>query len=396
MIKPPVPRDEKNRLKELESYSILDTLPEQDFDNITTIASQICGTNISLISLIDNDRQWFKSRKGLDAEETPREYAFCAHAINDPSNVLIVNDSRLDERFMGNPLVDDDPHVIFYAGVPLITSSGQALGTLCVIDNSPKQLSEDQVKALKALSNHTMNLLEQRKMKEELKIIVDKLAQRNEELEQFATVSAHDLKSPLNNISIISRGILNSQGQLNAEIENSVELIYNSSKTLKNLIDGLLEHSRSDKVLSESKVCVSIHSLKKKMNELFSDSEINWQTDLNEIHVNETALEKILINLISNAVKYNDKDTPVIMIDISKNEKYYQFSVTDNGPGINPEDSEKIFELYEVTHNKDKYGQAGTGIGLATVRKMVRSLGGKIQLDLDFTNGAKFIFNIEH
>ena len=141
MIPPSIPDNEKERLRELASYSIMDTLSEEEYDNLTAIASTICNTSISLVSLIDDTRQWFKSHHGLDATETPKEYAFCGHAINDPQNVLIVNDSREDERFFDNPLVEGDPYVIFYAGVPLVSQAGLPLGTLCVIDNEPKTLS---------------------------------------------------------------------------------------------------------------------------------------------------------------------------------------------------------------------------------------------------------------
>ena len=160
MKKPEIPIDELNRISELNSYAILDTLPEEDYDNLTWLAAQICGTPISLISLIDPTRQWFKSHHGLDATETPRDLAFCAHAINKPDDVLIVPDSREDVRFSNNPLVTGDPHVIFYAGVPLNTSNGHPLGTLCVIDNQPNSLSVNQIESLKALSQQVVRLME--------------------------------------------------------------------------------------------------------------------------------------------------------------------------------------------------------------------------------------------
>ena len=150
---------EKERLAELKSYSILDTLPEEDYDNLTAIAAEICNTEISLISLLDDKRQWFKSHHNLDVSETPKEYAFCAHAINDPKNVFIVQDARNDERFYDNPLVTGEPHVIFYAGVPLLSPKGLPLGTLCVIDHKPKLLSNSQINSLQALSKQVMNIL---------------------------------------------------------------------------------------------------------------------------------------------------------------------------------------------------------------------------------------------
>ena len=142
--------DEAARLTALRSYRILDTDAEQSFDDLTLLASQICNAPIAAISLIDDHRQWFKSRVGLEMTEVPREIAFCTHAIGQES-MLVVPDARADERFRDNPLVTGEPHVRFYAGAPLVTPDGHALGTLCVVDRVPRTLSAGERQALNVL-----------------------------------------------------------------------------------------------------------------------------------------------------------------------------------------------------------------------------------------------------
>jgi GAF domain-containing protein len=162
-VSAPIPPNETDRLAELESFRILDTPAEPVFDDITFLASHIYETPIALMSLVDRDRQWFKSSLGLSVPETHRDLAFCAHAIWDPTEVMVVEDAAYDPRFSNNPLVVADPSIRFYAGAPLRTSSGNALGTLCVIDRVPRQITEGEDQALRALARLVTNELEMRR-----------------------------------------------------------------------------------------------------------------------------------------------------------------------------------------------------------------------------------------
>jgi len=162
------PNDEAFRLQTLKTFDVLDTTAERVFDDLTRLASTIAGTPISLVSLVDEHRQWFKSNIGLDgATETPREHAFCAHAIqsNEP---MVVENALDDDRFHDNPLVVSDPNIRFYAGLPLIVSDNVALGTLCVIDTEPRQLSDEQLGALSVLRDAVVAQLELRRTLKEL------------------------------------------------------------------------------------------------------------------------------------------------------------------------------------------------------------------------------------
>ena len=158
----PLTPDEEKRLSTLRLYQVLDTAGEKVFDDLTLLASQICQTPISLVSLVDEDRQWFKSRQGLDTTETPRAMAFCAHTIQ-TEDLMVVEDAQKDERFADNPLVTGDPKIRFYAGAPLQVENGESLGSLCVIDRVPRTLDEQQRRALEILRDAVIAQLELRR-----------------------------------------------------------------------------------------------------------------------------------------------------------------------------------------------------------------------------------------
>ncbi|MEH2147502.1 response regulator [Nostoc sp.] len=183
-MKAPLPDNETQRIESLLEYKILDTPTDAAFDDLTRLASYICETPIGLISLIDSDRQWFKSKVGLDALETPRDLAFCAHAIMQPE-VFVVPDATVDERFATNPLVTSDPNVRFYAGVPLTNPEGYALGTLCVIDHVPRNLSPEQLEALRILGRQVIKQLEMRRTLASLVLASDTRKQAQKGRKQF-------------------------------------------------------------------------------------------------------------------------------------------------------------------------------------------------------------------
>ncbi|MCC5613027.1 GAF domain-containing protein, partial [Nostoc sp. CHAB 5834] len=162
-----LPANEETRLQALVDYKLLDTAPESIYDDVTRMASEICRTPISLISLVDADRQWFKSKLGVKGDETPREQSFCAHAILEPNEIFIVPDARQDDRFSDNPLTTGSPHVVFYAGVPLTDDEGNSLGSLCVIDTRPRILTDNQLLSLKSLARLVNTQFDLRKVKAE-------------------------------------------------------------------------------------------------------------------------------------------------------------------------------------------------------------------------------------
>ena len=173
-MKASIPTREADRLEALRQYNILDTPAEPGYDDITTLAAFICDVPIALISLVDADRQWFKAKVGIDLSETCRDVSFCAHAILD-DQIMIVNDALQDDRFADNPLVNDSPGIRFYAGVPLINPQGYPLGTLCIIDRRPRDLSEAQQVAMKSLARQVVKQLELQRISAQLAAALDKI-----------------------------------------------------------------------------------------------------------------------------------------------------------------------------------------------------------------------------
>jgi len=180
----PTLQNEKKRLKVLWQYEVLDTVPEELFDDLTELAARICEAPIALISLVDEKRQWFKSRVGTDVKQTSRDVSFCAHAIKQ-AELFIVPDATRDKRFAHNPLVTSDPKIRFYAGAPLITPDGYALGTLCVIDKLPRELRADQKQALLILARHVVSQLELRRRSRELVRVREENEKAKTEVEEL-------------------------------------------------------------------------------------------------------------------------------------------------------------------------------------------------------------------
>ncbi len=395
----PLSLNENERLASLRSYNILDTAAEKDFDDLTTLASTICQTPIALISLVDTERQWFKSHIGLAASETPIEQSFCAHAIVSYNEIMIVDDARKDERFADNPLVTGNPKIVFYAGVPLINEEGFALGTLCVIDQKKKQLSAEQTTALKVVAKQVVDKLELRRKITDLQIANQELRDANVFIQKFASTAAHDIKNPLSSILLTSQALKIRLQKLQDEgCSRLIDLNITSTTRLINLLDEMLDYSKDPSLLIAKKSEIDLKQAIKKVVSMINtpdNLEIILPDTNPKLTLSTVAFEQIFINLISNAIRYNDKNQTIIAIRFAEDDEYYKFEVEDNGIGIAETYHEKIFSNSFTLKITDRYNKKGTGIGLATVKDLVTVLKGNIYVKSTQGIGTTFFVSIK-
>lgn len=397
MIAPIIPINEQLRQLAVEKYNLLDTAPEESYDNITSLMQYVCDVPISLITLLDRERNYLKSHQGIELSESPREISFCGHAINNEHPITIIPDTRIDERFHDNPLVSEH-QAIFYAGVPLVNPEGFKLGTLCVYDHKPRELNDQQLEALQNMAKQVVRLFEERLQNNKLRQLQKKLKERNRNLEKFAAIVSHDLKSPLAQITALTSLIESDHGgSLNSETLQYLEYIKSSSSSLRDYIDGILKFYKSDELIKQKASSINVSEFIKELKQLFKgDTQLNieWKSKVKSMHVNKAALQQILVNLISNAIKYNDNETIEISIKLWEKESFYHFSVKDNGRGIPNDQLKSIFDLFTTLSRQDRFGNSGTGIGLATVKKVLSLLKGKIKVRSEVGQGSKFEFYI--
>jgi signal transduction histidine kinase len=397
MIPPPYPENEAYRLSEVQRYQLFDTLPETDYDNITSLIASICDVPISLITLLDFDRNFLKSRHGVDISESPRNISFCGHAILSDDDVFIVEDARKDERFKDNPIVLEY-NTVFYAGAPLVNENGFPLGTLCVYDVKPRKLSEKQIASLILLSKQVVNLFELHLKNMQLIDYQIEQQKRNERLHSFANVVSHDLKSPLANITSLTRLLREeNKGNLSPDSVQYLDYIEESSVTLKEYINGILEFYNASELLDVKKQDVVLKDFFTEIRDILTINASQFQFPKKGVvkNINKAALTQIVLNLVDNAFKYSSGDNVLITAKYSEDYIFHRFTIQDNGIGIRKDVQKEIFEMFKTTGVKDRRGKAGTGIGLATVYSLVTKLGGEIWLDSDLDQGSTFTFTIK-
>lgn len=392
--------DEKEieRLRILEEYHVLDTLPEEMFDDITALASTICEMPISLITLIDEKRQFFKSHHGVEINQTPIEVSICKHAVDANEDFFEISDLREDERFKNNPLVTIDPKITSYFGIPLRTVKGVAFGTICVISKDKKVLNEKQKNTLRILSKQVVSLLELRKSNFLLNSYQKKLENYIKETRDFTYIAAHDLKAPVRGINSFLKLIESKyESHWDEKDRKYLNVIFDNITRMDKLILDLMEYANS--------TAFEIVYEKINTNELVTDIFENLIKNLNCENANLTtenlpvitsskiSLSHIFQNLINNALKYQpEKATPEIKISCIDNKIFWEFTVKDNGIGIPEEYFETIFKPFKRLHLQSEY--PGSGLGLAACKKLIENLNGEINVESEINIGTKIIFRI--
>ncbi len=386
---PPQILDEQNRLDVLRRYKILDTTPEEAFDDLVHMAALICRAPISLISLVDATRQWFKAKKGLEANELPRETAFCAHAIVG-YDLLVVPDTHADPRFRENPLVVGEPHIRFYAGAPLITPGGAGLGTICVIDNVPRSIGQEETRAIRVLAREVMTQMELRRTLLEVE-------ERTAVLDTFSSSVAHDLRAPLRAVTGFADLLREeySGKVLTGEGEALLGRMVEETGRMDALIKGLLAYARIarqdlplERVPLGPLVDEVLHDLATDIGA--SKAVVDVAPILPHVRAHPLALRQVVLNLISNAIKFVPPGaTPRVKVTAETEGDRVVLRVADNGIGIPVEVKDRLFKPFSRLHGQEG-AYPGTGIGLAIAQKAAERMGGRVGVDSEPGKGSTF------
>lgn len=365
-----------------EDYSILDTGDERDFNDLTTLASAICQTPIALINLFDEKRQSVAARIVSNKLKKSFDHSFRVPAIDAEQEVLIIEDAKKDERFSESPFIDKRDKIAFFAGVPLVNDDGVVLGSLSVIDRRKKRLSDDQIKALKIIARQIVDKLELRKKAIVSEDTIRELRYSNLFMQKFAAMAAHDIKNPLSTILLSAQSLKIRVNSLQDKAcEKLVDMNISSTKSLMTLLDDMLDYSKSPSLLLTQKSKVSLHEVLNVVLSMISvpaNIEIRMPHEPHTLDISSVALQQIFINLLTNAIRYNDKEQGLIQIRFNESAENYSFEVEDNGIGIDEAYHEKIFANSFTLKLTDRYEKKGSGIGLSTVKELIKALKGSI------------------
>jgi len=382
----PIPLDEEARQSALQRLEILDTAPERAYDDIVELASAICGTPIAAMTLLDGQRQWFKAKVGLPFDETPREEAFCAHAIMQP-DLFVVQDAEHDERF-ADMLAVKFSGVRFYAGSPIKSPDGFPLGTLCVLDVQSRDLTPVQSSALEALRRMVESHLELRRANHELV----RLERQKRELTELVV---HDLKNPIASILPNAKYLARAKNISPDERSAAVD-IASASQAMLRLTLNILDISRAEEaMLVANREPVEIAALVEGVRATLAGHASEDGTtlvveiagDVDGVAVDRDLVRRLLENLGDNALKYASRG--VVTLNAQREGSDLVLSVSDDGPGIPEADRERIFDKYARVQGAG-HTERSRGLGLAFCKLACEAHGGTIKAEANTPRGMIF------
>jgi signal transduction histidine kinase len=382
-VAPPIPPDEDERLSDLYAYEILDTDPEEPFEDIVRLAASVCGTPWARVNFVDAQRQWTKAVLGMDSDDTPRQDAFCSHTIVSPEGFMLVEDAQADSRFARNPLVVGDPNIRFYAGSAIRSSSGRPLGAICVLDRQVRHVDNEQVEALRALSRLATAQLELRRLLTGERKLVDDLRELDRQKAEFTAVVAHDFRSPLTAI----RGYSELLREEAIPQPTGLDAIERGAERMLRLVDDLTgsatELRRETVDLAElTRAAVDL------ARPAAQAADVRLEVDLRPTPVLGDAgrLAQVLDNLVGNAVKYAPRG--VVHVACRPGGAGGVLTVADTGIGIPEGELPRLFDRFYRASTSASF--AGTGIGLSTVKSIVDAHGGTVRVESRVGAGTAF------
>ena len=415
-----LPATERERLAALHALDVLDSGPEEEFDALIKVASLVCGVPISLISLIDSERQWFKASIGLQGvSETPRDIAFCAHAILD-DKLFEVPDATLDARFADNPLVTDAPDIRFYAGAPIVLGDGSRIGTLCVIDRKPQQLDDTQREIVSSLAMAAAHALEGRRairaaQKNAAELIASELSLKkarddaqaaNIAKSRFLATMSHEIRTPMNGVLGMAQLLLEPDLAPSDRMRYA-QTILTSGHTLLALLNDILDLSKIEAgKLQLDTTAFEVTTLLSNTCDLFSGAaqakglklDFEWLGPAGQRYQGDAhRLAQMLANLVGNAIKFTPSGSVQLACVKRGRENgraQLEFSVTDSGIGIAQEDMALLFKPFSQTDSSVTREFGGSGLGLSLVRTLATAMGGDVGVSSELGRGTRFWFSV--